>query len=82
MLGNGLRRNVLGDECFSQCIDPMLLVVVLQEIFQTPFSDNDNKKKKLSAGGTPETHALRKQVVLVLSSRIFKHMVLVDYSYQ
>ena len=62
----------------SQLIDPILL----QEIFQTPFSNNNNnekEKKNLPAGGTPETHMLRKQVVL---SRIFKRMVPVDYSYQ
>ena len=44
---------------FSQRTDPMLL----QEIFQTPFYYNNNKMKNLPAGGTPETHALRKQVV-------------------
>ena len=58
MLGDGLRCTVLGDEVFSQRIDPMLL----QEIFQTPFSTtttttattttttinnkNNNKKKR------------------------------------
>ena len=36
MLGDGLRCMVSGDEVFSQPIDPMLL----QEIFQTPFSNN------------------------------------------
>ena len=44
---------------FSHRTDPMLL----QEIFQTPFSNNNNKIKRLgggggggeiSAGGTPE----------------------------
>ena len=37
------------------------------------------KNNNLPAGGTPEIHTLRKQVVL---SRIFKRMVPVDYSYQ
>ena len=50
---------------FSQRIDPMLL----QEIFQTPFSKKKKKKKKkkinIPAGGTPKTHTLRKQVVKV-----------------
>ena len=76
MLGNGLRCMVLGDEVFSQHIDPMLL----QEIFQPPFSNNNNKKKEkknLPAGGTPETHVMKTG-----SSRIFKRMVPVDYSYQ
>ena len=46
---------------FSQRIDPMLL----QEIFQTPLSNNKNKEKKnLPAGGTQETHTLRKQVLV------------------
>ena len=65
---------MLGDEVFSQRIDPMLL----QEIFQTPFStttttttttttnnnnNNNKRKEKPTAGGTPEAHTLRKQVV-------------------
>ena len=45
MLGDG-RCTVLGDEVFSQRIDPMLL----QEIFQTHFLIIN-----LPAGGTPET---------------------------
>ena len=42
MLGDGPRCKELGDKFFSACTDPMLL----QEIFQTPFSNNSNKKKK------------------------------------
>ena len=42
MLGDGLRCRVLGDEVFSQRIDLMLL----QEIFQTPFSNNNNKERE------------------------------------
>ena len=56
--------------------------MLLQETLKTPFSNNtndDEKKKNLPAGGTPETHTLREQVVL---SRIFKRMVPVDCSYQ
>ena len=37
MLGDGLRYIVLGNEVFSQRIDPMLL----QELFQTPFCNNN-----------------------------------------
>ena len=70
MLGNG-RCTVLGDEVFSQRIDPMLL----QEIFQTDFLIIIiimmmiiiiiiiKEKKNLPAGSTPETHTLCKQVV-------------------
>ena len=58
---------MLGDEVFFLFFDPMLL----QEIFQTPFSNNNDFKKyikkyikkKLPARGTPETHMSRKQVV-------------------
>ena len=62
----------------TQRFDPMLQ----QEISQIPFFNNNNEKKEkknLPAGGTPEIHTLRKQVVL---SRIFKRVVPVDYSYQ
>ena len=45
------------DEVFSQRFDPMLL----QEIFQTPFFKNHNKKKRKTC--MPETRTLRKQVV-------------------
>ena len=50
--------------------------MLLQEIFQTPFYYNNNKLKekkekngkkttnKKTAGGTPETHTLRKRVVV------------------
>ena len=59
---------------FSQCIFLMLL----QEIFQTLFSnDNNNKKKNLPTSSTPETHVMQTG-----SSRIFKCIVLVDYCYQ
>ena len=42
MLSNGLRCKMLSDHFFSQRINPMLL----QEIFQTPFSNNNNEKKR------------------------------------
>ena len=46
---------------FSQSMDLMLL----QEIFQTPFSNNSIKKYiYIPAGGTPETHILLKQVLV------------------
>ena len=53
---------------FCQRINPMLL----QEIFQTPFSNNNNneKKRKIYRSVARQKHTLRKQVVL---SRIFKH---------
>ena len=38
MLGDGLRRKVLGDE-FSHCVDSMLV----EEVFQTLISYNNNK---------------------------------------
>ena len=42
MLGDGLRCKVLGDEVFSQRIDPTLL----QEIFQTPFSQTERERRQ------------------------------------
>ena len=63
--------------------------MLLQEIFRTPFYYNNNKlkekKEEKTAGGTPETHTLRKRVVvnyLVIAvgnsgdilSAIFGHM--------
>ena len=81
MLGDGLRCTVLGDEIFSQRIDPMLL----QEIFQTPFSNNNNKKtrkeKPTGRWHARNTHVTQTQIDSS-SSRIFKRMVPVDYSYQ
>ena len=61
MLGDGPMCKVLVTT-FSQRIDSVLL----HEIFQTPFSNNifNELKKKLPAGGTPETHTLRKQVAV------------------
>ena len=52
----------------SQRIDPMLL----QEIFQTQFSNN-NKENLPARGGTLKTH-----VTQTGSSRIFKRMIPVD----
>jgi len=50
----------MGEEVFSQCIDPMLL----QEIFQTPFSNNNNEKKKENYQTVArQKHTLRKQIV-------------------
>ena len=72
-LGDGLRCTVLGDKVFSQRIDPLLL----QEIFQTPFSNNNKKKRKEKPTG--RWHA---RITQTDSSRIFKRMVPVDYSYQ
>ena len=76
MLGGGLRCKVLSDKCFSQCTDPVILVIllVLQEILQTPFS---NKKKKKKRKPTGSWHTRNIRVTLIGSSRIFKHMVLV-----
>ena len=86
MLGDGPRCKKLGDKFFLK-VGRMVLQedgtpMLLQETLKTPFSNNtndDEKKKNLPAGGTPETHTLREQVVL---SRIFKRMVPVDCSYQ
>ena len=61
MLGDGLRCKVLDDDVFSQLTDPMLI----QEIFQTPSSNNKKKRKENPpTGGTPETHVLHKCVVV------------------
>ena len=65
---------MLGDDVFSQRIDPMLL----QEMFQTPFSNNNNNNNKT----TGRWHARNTHVMQTDSSRIFKRMVPVDYSYQ
>ena len=63
-------RSLTIHEFFSQRIDPMLL----QEIFQTQFSNNNNNKENLPArGGTLKTH-----VTQTGSSRIFKRMIPVD----
>ena len=75
MLGDGLRCMVLGGKVFSQRIDPMLL----QEIFQTPFSNKNKKRKEKPTG---RWHARNTHVTQTGSSRIFKRMVPVDYSYQ
>ena len=66
---------MLSDKCFSQCTDPVILVLllVLQEILQTPFS---NKKKKKKRKPTGSWHTRNIRVTLTGSSRIFKHMVL------
>ena len=46
---------------FSQRLDPMLL----QEIFQIPFSNNNNKKKRKTYWPMArQKHTLRKQVVI------------------
>ena len=65
---------MLGDKVFSQRIDPLLL----QEIFQTLFSNNNNKKKRKEK----PTGRWRARITQTDSSRIFKRMVPVDYSYQ
>ena len=67
---------MLGGQGFSQRIDPMLL----QEIFQTPFSNN-NKKKKINLKAYRPV-ARQKHTPYVDSRRIFKRKVPVDYSYQ
>ena len=77
MLGDGLRCKVLGDEFFSQRIDPMLL----QKIFQTPFSNNNNKKKE-KVKPTGRWHDRNTHVTQTGSSRVFKRTVPVDCSYQ
>ena len=87
IFGDGLTCKVLGDESFSQRTDPMLL----QEIFQTPFSSliiiikkQTNKKqqqKNKNKNYLPvayQKHMIRKQV----SSRIVKRIIPVDYPYQ
>ena len=79
MLGDGLRCKVLGDEFFSQRTDQMLL----QEIFQTSFSNNNNhNKKKRKETPTGRWHAKKTHIMQTGSCRIFKRMVPVDYSYQ
>ena len=62
---------MLSDKYFSQCTDPVILV--LQEILQTPFSNNKNKNKRKPTG---RWHTRNIHVTLTGSSRIFKHMVL------
>ena len=62
---------------FSQRIDPLLL----QEIFQTLFSNNNNNKKKKKKT-TSWWHARNTHIMQAGSSRIFKRMVPVGYSYQ
>ena len=55
--------HVLGDEFFSYRTDPMLL----REIFQTPFSNNNIKKPKgktsrpVAARATDKHYALRRK---------------------
>ena len=76
LLPNHARRcMVLDDEVFSQRIDPMLL----REIFQTPVSNNNKKKREEKPTG--RWHARNTHVTQTGSSRIFKRMVPVDYSY-
>ena len=54
---------MLDDEVFPERIDPMLL----QEIFQHYFIRRRRRREGGGggnpAGGTPETHTLRKQIV-------------------
>ena len=60
----------------SAYFDPMLP----QEIFQTPFSNKNNKKKWKDPAGW--WHTANTHITQTGSSKIFKPMVLVDYSYQ
>ena len=55
--------------------------MLLQEIFQTPFSNNHNKKKRKEKP-TGRRHARNTHVTQTGSSRIFKRLVPVDYSCQ
>ena len=77
-LSDGLRCKVLGDEFFSQLMDSM----VLQEIFQRPFSSNNDNKKKRKEKPTGQWRARNTHVTQIVSYRIFKRMVPIDYSYQ
>ena len=77
-LSDGLRCKVLGDEFFSQLMDSMLL----QEIFQRPFSSNNDNKKKRKEKPTGQWRARNTHVTQIVSYRIFKRMVPIDYSYQ
>ena len=55
----------------------------LQEISQTPFpNDNNINKKKREEKLTGRWHAKNTHVTQTDSSRIFKRMVPVDFSYQ
>ena len=57
--------------------------MLLQEIFQTPFSNNNNhNKKKRNEKPTGRRHARNTHVTQTGSSRIFKRLVPVDYSCQ
>ena len=69
---------MLGEEFFSQRMDSMLL----QEIFQRPFSSNNDNKKKRKEKPTGRWHARNTHVTQIVSYRIFKRTVHIDYSYQ
>ena len=74
MTNHARRWTMLNDEVLSQRIDPILS----QEIFQTPVSNNNNKKKRKTYRPlTRQTHTRYAD-----SNRIFKRMVPIDYCYQ